>query len=91
MAAPQDDNEGIDPQSHAKGGKLAKLETSDKPSKQHGSLDAVTATSGLLVVVALAIVFSAQLSPNQRAGFAGGVLGGAAGLLVGYGVGRVRR
>lgn len=91
MKTPQDKNEGIDRQFDAKGGRLAKLESPDKPSKQHGSLDAVIATSGLLVVVALAIVFSAHLSPNQRAGFAGGVLGGAAGLLVGYGVGRVRK
>ena len=70
---------------------MAKLESPDKPSKQHRSLDAVIVTSGLLVVVALAIVFSAQLCPNQRAGFAGGVLGGSAALLVGYGVGRARK
>lgn len=55
-----------------------------------GSLDAVIATSGLLVVLALAIVFGGQLKPQQRAALTGGVLGGAAGLLVGYGVGRFR-
>ena len=59
-------------------------------TKKHQSLDAVVATSGLLVVVAFAIVFGGRLNVTQRAALTGGVLGGAAGLLVGYGVGRIR-
>ena len=61
-----------------------------KPPGKHQSLDAVVATSGLLVVVALAIVFGGRLNVTQRAALTGGVLGGAAGLLVGYVVGRIR-
>ena len=57
---------------------------------RHQSLDAVVATSGLLVVVALAIVFGGRLNVTQRAALTGGFLGGAAGLLIGYGVGRIR-
>ena len=64
---------------------------SNKPVKKGGSLEAVFAASGLVLVVALAIVFSSQRSTNQRAALTGGVPGGAAGLLVGYGVGRLRR
>ena len=60
-----------------------------KPSGKHQSLDAVVATSGLLVVVALAIVFGGRLNVTQRAALTAGVLGGAAVLLVGYGVGRI--
>ena len=59
-----------------------------KPTGKHQSLDAVVATSGLLVV-ALAIVFGGRLNVTQRAALTAGVLGGAAVLLVGYGVGRV--
>ena len=72
-----------------KGVALRGYEPSGKTTK-HQSLDAVLATSGLLVVVALAIVFGGRLNVTQRAALTGGVLGGAAGLLVGYGVGRIR-
>ena len=41
-------------------------------------------------MVALAIVFGGRLNDSQRAALTGGVLGGAGGLLVGYGVGRIR-
>ena len=64
---------------------------SNKPVQKGGSLEAVFAASGLVLVVALAIVFSSQRSTNQRAALTGGVLGGAAGLLVGYEVGRLCR
>jgi len=60
-----------------------------KPPGKYQSLDAVVATSGLLVVVALAIVFGGRLNATQQAALTGGVLGGAAVLLVGYGVGWV--
>ena len=70
-------------------GKLQKAQSSSKQRK-HQSFDAVVVTSGLLVVVALAIVFGGRLNDTQRAALTGGVLGGAGGLLVGYGVGRIR-
>ena len=56
---------------------------SNKPVQKGGSLEAVFAASGLVLLVALEIVFSSQRSTNQRAALTGGVLGGAAGLLVG--------
>ena len=50
----------------------------------------LTDLSELLEVVALTIVFGGRLNDTQRAALTGGVLGGAGGLLVGYGVGRIR-
>ena len=90
MAGPHDQTNRIERDLETKGGKLAKGQQSGKPAKKHRSLDAVIATSGLLVVVAFAIVFGGRLNVTQRAALSGGVLGGAAGLLVGYVVGRIR-
>lgn len=90
MAGPHDQINRIERDLETKGGKLAKVQQSDNPAKKHRSLDAVIATSGLLVVVAFAIVFGGRLNVTQRAALSGGVLGGAAGLLVGYVVGRIR-
>ena len=70
---------------------LKTRQQSNKPVQKGGSLEAVFAASGSLLVGGLAIVFSSQRSTNQRAALTGGVLGGAAGLLVGYGVGRLFR
>ena len=84
MAGPDDEINRIVREVDKQAGKLK------KPPAKHQSLDAVVATSGLLVVVALAIVFGGRLNVTQRAALTGGVLGGAAGLLVGYGVGRIR-
>ena len=89
MAAPHDEINRIERELDQQGGTLKKPQPSGK-TKKHQSLDAVVATSGLLVVVALAIVFGGRLNVTQRAALTGGVLGGAAGLLVGYGVGRIR-
>ncbi|MAF40339.1 MAG: hypothetical protein CL859_00545 [Cyanobium sp. ARS6] len=90
MAGPHDQTNRIERDLETKGGKLAKDQKPDNPAKKHRSLDAVIATSGLLVVVAFAIVFGGRLNVTQRAALSGGVLGGAAGLLVGYVVGRIR-
>ena len=68
-----------------------KTHQQNNPVQKGGSLEAVFAASGSLLVGGLAIVFSSQRSTNQRAALTGGVLGGAAGLLVGYGVGRLCR
>ena len=89
MGTPHDEINRIERELDQQAGKLKKPQPSDK-TKKHQSLDAVVATSGLLVVVALAIVFGGRLNVTQRAALTGGVLGGAAGLLVGYGVGRIR-
>ena len=54
------------------------------------SLDAVLLTALLLFVVAAALVFAGRLSPTQRMQLTAGSVGGAVGLLLGYGVGRLR-
>ena len=54
------------------------------------SLDAVLVTALLLVAVAASLVFASQLSKDQRMQLTAGSVGGAVGLLLGYGVGRLR-
>ena len=54
------------------------------------SLDAVLVTALLLFVVAAALVFAGQLSKTQRMHLTAGSFGGAIGLLLGYGIGRLR-
>ena len=54
------------------------------------SLDAVLVTALLLVAVAAALLFAGQLSKAQRMQLTAGSVGGAVGLLLGYGVGRLR-
>ena len=71
-----------------------------KPPVKHGggggsksgnrSLDAVLVTALLLFVVAAALVFAGRLSPTQRMQLTAGSVGGAVGLLLGYGVGKLR-
>ena len=73
MAGPHDEIKRIERDLEAKGGQLSKAKQSDKPAKKHRSLDAVIATSGLLVVVAFAIVFGGRLNVTQRAALSGGV------------------
>ena len=53
-------------------------------------LDAVLATAVLLFVVAAALVFAGRLKDNERMLLTAGSVGGAVGLLLGYGVGRLR-
>ena len=54
------------------------------------SLDAVLITALLLVAIAASQVFADQLSKTQRMQLTAGSVGGAVGLLLGYGVGRLR-
>ena len=89
MAGPHEEINRFKGEVDTEAGKLKKPQQSGKTTK-HQSFDAIVATSGLLVVVALAIVFGGRLNVTQRSGMAGGVLGGAAGLVLGYGVGRMR-
>ncbi len=60
-----------------------------KPDKDK-SFDAVLVTAVLLFVVAAALVFAGRLSAPQRQQLTAGSVGGAIGLLIGYGVGRLR-
>ena len=89
MAAPHDEINRIERELDQQAGKLKKAQPSGKTSK-HQSLDAVVATSGLLVVVALAIVFGGRLNVTQRAALTRDVLGVVSGLMAGYEVGRIR-
>ena len=61
-----------------------------KPETANRSLDAVLVTAVLLFVVSAATVFAGQLSQDQRKQLTAGSIGGAVGLLAGYGVGRFR-
>ena len=54
------------------------------------SLDAVLATAVLLFVVAGAVFFAGELKSEQRMQLTAGSIGGAIGLLAGYGFGRLR-
>ena len=54
------------------------------------SLDAVLVTALLLFVVAAALVFAGRLSSTQRMQLTAGSVGGAVGLLLGYGVETLR-
>ena len=54
------------------------------------SLDAVLVTALLLFVVAAVLVFAGQLNKPQRMQLTAGSVGGAVGLLLGYGIGRLR-
>ena len=54
------------------------------------SLDAVLVTALLLFVVSGALVLAGQLKPDERMQLTAGSIGGAVGLLIGYGVGRLR-
>ena len=54
------------------------------------SLDAVLVTALLLFVVSAVLVFADRLSSTQRMQLTAVSIGGAVGLLLGYGVGRLR-
>lgn len=59
-----------------------------KPSNK--SLDAVLVTVLLLFVASGALVFAGRLTNSQRMQLTAGSVGAAVGLLIGYGVGRLR-
>ncbi len=54
------------------------------------SLDAMLVKAVLLLVVATALVFAGRLSLTQRMQLTTGSVGGAVGLLLGYGVGMLK-
>ena len=60
-----------------------------KPEKSK-SLDVVLVAAVLLFAISAALVIAGQLRPNQRMQLIAGSIGGAVGLLVGYGVGKLR-
>ena len=54
------------------------------------SLDAVLVTALSLFVISAVLVFADRLSSTQRMQLTAGSIGGAVGLLLGYGIGRLR-
>ena len=62
-----------------------------KPKKsENKSFDAVLVCAGLLVAMTIAINAASKLRPSQITALTAGSIGGAAGLVVGYLVGRFR-
>ena len=61
----------------------------DKPPK-HSSLDAVLVGAVLLAAIGLITVLGENLNEKQKVQLSSGSIGGAIGLLVGYGIGRVK-
>ncbi len=61
-----------------------------KGSKQHSSLDLILGLAAALAVVGLGVNTVRQMPDQQAKTLRDGLIGSAAGLLVGYGVGRFR-
>ena len=62
----------------------------DEPSSNN-HLDAVVVGSALLAAIAFITLLGESLRPKQKTQLTAASMGGAAGLLVGYGVGRIKR
>ena len=60
-----------------------------EPPKHH-HLDAVLVGAVLLAGIGLTFWVGEKLSPRQKTQLSAGTIGGAAGLLIGYGVGRIK-
>ena len=78
---------GLPPKKRGDGGR-ANGGQAGKPGNK--SLDAVLVTALLLFVVSGALVFAGRLSDDERMQLTADSIGGAVGLLIGYGVGRIR-
>ena len=61
----------------------------DEPSKNN-HLDAVVVGAVLLAAIAFITLLGESLSPKQKTQLTAGSIGGAVGLLVGYGIGRIK-
>jgi hypothetical protein len=69
-----------------KGGKSG----SPDEHSRNNHLDAVIVGAMLLAAIALITMLGENLSPKQKTQLTAASIGGAAGLLVGYGVGRIK-
>ena len=61
----------------------------EKPSK-HSSLDAVLVGAVLLAAIGLITVLGESLNEKQKTQLSSCAIGGAVGLLIGYGIGRIK-
>jgi hypothetical protein len=60
-------------------------------STKHDHLDVVIVGAVVLTAIGLITVVGESLSPKQKTQLSAGAIGGACGLLVGYGIGRAKR
>lgn len=81
----------LDSKPTAKPPKAGKLTAgdADKPSK-NSSLDAVLVGAVLLAAIGLITVVGESLNEKQKVQLSAGSIGGAIGLLIGYGIGRIK-
>ena len=70
-------------------GEIGKSGPPDRPSKSN-HLDAVIAGAVMLAAIAFITMLGESLSPKQKTQLTAASMGGAAELLVGYGVGRIK-
>ena len=70
-------------------GEIGKSGPPDRPSKNN-HLDAVIVGAVLLAAIAFITMLGESLSPKQKTQLTAASMAGAAGLLVGYGVGRIK-
>ena len=73
----------------AKHAQISKPQANLKKSA-NGSFDAVLVGAGLLIVMTIAVNAATKLRPSQITAISGGSIGAAAGLVVGYLIGRFR-
>jgi len=62
-----------------------------KINRSQPHLDAVLVGAVLLAAIGFITVVGESLSPKQKTQLSSGAIGGAVGLLVGYGIGRIKR
>ena len=77
------------PPPRSRGGKGGNGDNGGEPPKHH-HLDAVIVGAVLLAGIGLTFWVGEKLSPRQKTQLSAGTIGGAAGLLIGYGIGRIK-
>ena len=82
------DAKGEPPIQPPKGGSGNGDEAGKHPNHQH--LDAVHVGALLLAGIGLTFWVGEKLSPKQKTQLSAGTIGGSVGLLIGYGVGRIK-
>ena len=80
---------GGKPSANPPNGEIGKSGAPGRPSKD-SHLDAVIVGAVLLAAIALITMLGVSLSPKQKTQLTALSMGGASGLLVGYGVGRIK-
>ena len=80
---------GEKPPTKPPSGEIGKSGPPDRPSKNN-HLDAVIVGAVLLAAIAFITMLGESLSPKQKTQLSAASISGAVGLLVGYGVGRIK-